>query len=84
MVRAPHTTGPMTGKFRRQLSPSGLSSPLSSSVISTAGDIPPGSEALVPAGAFQTPRELSVLAQTPATAPQRSTSRGPRSADRWP
>ena len=69
-MRAPHTTGPMIGKVRRQLSPSGLSSPLSSSVISSAGDVPPGSPALVPAGAFQTPRELSVAAHTPATAPQ--------------
>src|SRR5579863_1545612 len=68
-VRAPHTTEPVTGKVRRQLSPSGLSSPFWSSVIRTAGYIPPGSEALVPAGAFQTPRELSVVAQAPATAP---------------
>ena len=77
-VRAPHTTGPMTAKLRRQLTPRGLSSPLSLSLRVSglpepsrpvARPVTPFRDASVPAGAFHTPRETSVRAAIPATVP---------------
>jgi hypothetical protein len=70
----------MTGKLRRQLTPSGLSWPLSLSARFSGRPpatptrlVTPTSDAAVPAGAFQTPREASVLAMTPAMVPQGGT-----------
>jgi hypothetical protein len=57
------------GRVRRQLTPSGFSVPLAASSTCTARSVIPVIPAAVPAGAFHTPRLLSVLAQTPATAP---------------
>ena len=47
----------------------GLSIPLSPSSTWAVKSVMPLIVAAVPAGAFQTPRLLSVAAQTPATAP---------------
>ena len=69
-VRAPQTTLPSTGKVRRQLTPIGFSSPFSSSVSLTFSPWMPLIAASSPAGAFHTPRLLSVRAMMPATAPQ--------------
>ena len=63
----------MTGKLRRQLTPSGLSWPLSLSTRFSDRLVMPVSDASVPAGAFQTPREASVAAMTPAMVPQGGT-----------
>ncbi len=68
-VRAPQTTRPAAGIVRRQLMPSGFSSPFSSSVSGTLSCGTPTSVASRPAGAFQTPRLVSVRAMMPATAP---------------
>jgi DNA-binding NtrC family response regulator len=61
---------PWTGNVRRQLIPNGFRSPFSASVMSSCNPATPLSEASSPAGAFQTPRWLSVLAITPAITPQ--------------
>ena len=61
-VRAPQTTVPKTGNVRRQLSPSGFSAPFSASVSVYASPREPRTTASVPAGAFQTPRSVSVRA----------------------
>ena len=92
-VRVPHTTGPTTGLVIRQLMPSGLSCPFSASVSGTLRSAAPEIVAAKPAGAFHTPRSVSVRAMTPATAPlaantasrfsrsgSRSTSRGKNNA----
>ena len=73
-VRDPHTTGPAAGATRRQLTPSGLSSPISGSVSVTESPETPARVAASPAGAFHTPRWASVRAKTPATAPQGTNS----------
>jgi len=52
------------------LTASGLSVPLSPSLMSAVKSLMPVIDAAVPAGAFHTPRLLSVDAHTPATAPQ--------------
>jgi hypothetical protein len=57
------------GKVRNTLIPNGFSSPVSWSVNGTVNVRTPASMASVPAGAFQTPRSLSVRAVIPATAP---------------
>ena len=59
----------MLGKLRRQLTPIGFSSPCSWSLSLTVSASTPASEASMPAGAFHTPRLASVLAITPAIAP---------------
>ncbi|CAM5615253.1 hypothetical protein RLIN73S_03768 [Rhodanobacter lindaniclasticus] len=69
-VREPHATGPTSGKLRRQFTPSGLSMPFSASLSGTAKPCTPFSAASMPAGAFHTPRWVSVRAITPATMPQ--------------
>ena len=61
-VRAPQTTRPAAGKARRQLMPSGFNSPFSSSVSATLSAGTPTRVAPRPAGAFHTPRLVSVLA----------------------
>ena len=68
-VRAPHTTRPNTAKLRRQLTPCWLSRPHCRSVSPTVSPAVPLSDASVPAGAFHTPRVVSVRASTPATIP---------------
>ncbi len=68
-VRAPQTTWPAPGEARRQLTPSGLSRPISRSVSGIASAATPPSVASSPAGAFHTPRVASVRAITPAIAP---------------
>ena len=68
-MRAPHTTGPTAGIVRSALTASGLSVPLSPSSTCAVKPVMPVIVAAVPAGAFQTPRLLSVAAHTPATAP---------------
>ena len=68
-VRAPQTTRPDAGNERRQLMPSGFNSPFSGSVSTTTRSGTPDRLASRPAGAFQTPRSPSVLANTPAMAP---------------
>ena len=73
-VRAPQTTRPGAGNERRQLMPSGLSSPFSSSVSGTVKPTTLLSVAASPAGAFQTPRCASVWANIPARAPQAAKS----------
>jgi hypothetical protein len=76
LSRAPHETGPITGNVRRQFTPSWLSRPFSRSLIGTVKLVTPLSDASVPAGAFHTPRETSVRAQSPASIPPGGTSRG--------
>src|SRR5712671_5808654 len=69
-VREPHTTGPVLAKLRRQLTPSGLIAPFSGSLRLTSSPSAPVSVASMPAADFHTPRDASVRAITPATAPQ--------------
>ena len=74
-VRDPQTTMPAAGKLRSTLMPCGLSWP---ERLSSTGGAPIGLARPViavmpasrPAGAFQMPREVSMRAITPATAPQ--------------
>src|SRR5207248_11058320 len=68
-VREPQETRPTTGNARKQLTPSGFSSPFSASVSGTVSSVTPTSVASRPAGAFHTPRVASVRAKTPAIAP---------------
>ena len=67
-ARAPNDAA-VTGNARRQLMPSGFSSPFSVSVSGTLNSGTPTRVASSPAGAFQTPRCASVRAKIPATAP---------------
>lgn len=78
-VLAPQQTLPYMGKFRRQLMASGFKTPFSRSVrmSSNAGTFV--REASVPAGAFQTPLLLSVLAKRPAMVPLAPTDRSLKS-----
>src|SRR4051794_39322288 len=69
-VREPHTTGPVLAKTRRQFTPNGLIAPFSGSLRLTSRPSAPLSVALIPAADFHTPRDASVRAITPATAPQ--------------
>ncbi len=73
-VREPQTTRPAAGIARRQLIPSGFSSPFSASVRGTLSSGTPIRVASKPAGAFHTPRCVSVRAKIPATAPQGTNS----------
>src|SRR2546429_144868 len=68
-VRAPHTTRPAPGKLRSTLMPNGFSAPETASPVGYATPVAPATPAASPAGAFHTPRSLSVRAITPATAP---------------
>src|SRR5262249_61652126 len=63
-VRAPHTTVPTPEKVRRQLIESRLSTPCCGSFIcpDATGPVVLSTTVARPAGAFQTPRSLSVLA----------------------
>jgi hypothetical protein len=62
MVRAPQQTLPYTGKLRRQLIASGFSTPFSGSVSARVSEGTLPNTVAVPAGAFHTPRALSVWA----------------------
>ena len=69
-MRAPQTTWPEAANVRRQLTPSGLRIPLSPSVSFAFSSWTPPIPASSPAGAFQTPRDASMRAITPAIVPQ--------------
>src|SRR5947208_8310134 len=75
-VREPHTTVPYTGNVRMQFTALGLSTPFSSLVKGVLTPSTPVTLASLPAGAFQTPRLVSVRAYIPATKPHGGISRG--------
>ena len=79
-VREPQTIGPVFGKLRRQFTPSGLIVPFSGSVSPTSSASTPTSVASMPAADFHTPRDASVRAITPATAPPGANGSGRFSA----
>ena len=84
-VRAPQTTRPAAGKVRRQLMPSGLSWPFSSSVsVHAQGGARPTESASVPAGCFPDAAiGVGPGAKTPATRRKaRNRSSGSRATDR--
>src|SRR4029453_15678572 len=67
-VRAPHGSVPV-GKTRRQFTPSALRVLFSETFRLYERADTPTKSASFPAGAFQTPRELSTRANKPATEP---------------
>src|ERR1700689_805254 len=75
-VRAPNTTFPIPTKLRRQLIDNRFSTPCCGSFMTpeATGPVVPSSDVAIPAGAFHTPRTLSVVAYTPATYPLGATA----------
>ena len=84
-VRAPQMKWPPPGIALRQLTPSRLSSPISSSESRTDRSATPSRVAAIPAGAFHTPWVATVLAITPATAPEgaKVATRSSRAGSGW-
>src|SRR6266853_4377632 len=68
-VRAPNATTPALGNRRITSTPAGLSTPCSESLRLVVSPTTPLRLACTPAGAFQTPRELSVRAYRPVRYP---------------
>src|SRR5271157_624325 len=77
-VLAPYTTVPVAWKLRMQLIESRFSTPCCGSFIKpvATGPVVPSSGVPIPAGAFHTPRALSVVAYAPATYPLGATAIG--------
>src|SRR5712691_12989642 len=75
--RAPHGTMPVPGSCRIVFTPTWLRADAPAVLIALATPTVPAIAASRPAGAFQRPRDLSVLAMTPAIAPAGEAVTGP-------